>query len=242
MAPGTTARASSKAATGRLRLSPDDRRAQLIEVGLEMLATRALDDVSIEEIAQRAGVSRGLLFHYFPSKRDYHLAVAREASQRLLDRTEPDRALPPLERLVQSVEQFVEYVTETRATYLTFVAGVAGADPGLHAVFDATRQTNADRLVDALTELGVPDTPRLRVAARAWVAFVEEATVHALARGDLDRSALLDVIAATSFATIASAINDPDVVQAILVGAENSVGMPGGSNQAATLATYPYGV
>src|SRR5262245_65848066 len=74
--------------TPRTRLDRDARRAQLVQLGLEMLSTRPLDKVAIDDIAAEAGISRGLLFHYFPTKRDYHVAVARAAAQELLDRTD----------------------------------------------------------------------------------------------------------------------------------------------------------
>jgi AcrR family transcriptional regulator len=66
-------------------LDPEARRAQLVALGLKMLSTRPLDKVAIDDIAAEAGISRGLLFHYFPTKRDYHVAVARAAAQDLLD-------------------------------------------------------------------------------------------------------------------------------------------------------------
>ena len=66
-------------AAKRTRLTPEARRAQLIELGVEMLATRTLDELSVEEIAQHAGISRGLLFHYFASKQEFHIEVARAA-------------------------------------------------------------------------------------------------------------------------------------------------------------------
>ena len=74
----------------RTRLRPDARRAQLIALGVDMLATRTLDELSVEDIATEAGISRGLLFHYFASKQEFHLEVARAAAQELIARTEPD--------------------------------------------------------------------------------------------------------------------------------------------------------
>ena len=68
----------------RTRLRPDARRAQLIALGVEMLATRTLDELSVEDIATEAGISRGLLFHYFASKQEFHLEVARAAAQELI--------------------------------------------------------------------------------------------------------------------------------------------------------------
>src|SRR5947199_5495441 len=91
----------------RTRLDPVARRAQLIELGVEMLATRTLDELSVEDIATKAGISRGLLFHYFASKQEFHTAVAQAAAQALLDRTEPDTALPPLEALRGGLVAFI---------------------------------------------------------------------------------------------------------------------------------------
>src|SRR3981189_63361 len=100
----------SVATEKRVRLNPQARRAQLIKLGVEMLATRTLDELSVEEIAQQAGISRGLLFHYFSSKREFPLEVARAAAQELIRRTMPDEAKPPLEALYGSLHAFIDYV------------------------------------------------------------------------------------------------------------------------------------
>ncbi|HEX6420373.1 MAG TPA: helix-turn-helix domain-containing protein [Acidimicrobiales bacterium] len=70
----------------RTRLDPERRRAQLVDLGRRMLSSRPLDQVAIDDIAAEAGISRGLLFHYFPTKRDFHVAVARSAAHDLLAR------------------------------------------------------------------------------------------------------------------------------------------------------------
>lgn len=78
--PGATA----AQAAGRTRLSPEKRKAQLTEIGLELLATRPIHEVALDEVADRAGISRTLLFHYFPTKSDFYAAVVERAGQRLL--------------------------------------------------------------------------------------------------------------------------------------------------------------
>src|SRR5690349_13796327 len=93
----------------RVRLNPEARRAQLIELGVEMLATRTLDELSVEDIAQQAGISRGLLFHYFSSKQEFHLEVARAAAAELLQRTERNPDLAPLDALHSSIHLFIDY-------------------------------------------------------------------------------------------------------------------------------------
>jgi len=178
----------------RTRLSPQARRAQLITLGVALLATRTLDQLSVEDVAEQAGVSRGLLFHYFASKQDFHLAVVRETSRALLAATEPDPSLPPLQALRGSVSSFVDFVTENRDCYLALLRGTASGDPAMRQVFDETRTAMAERTLAAATELGLPTGARGRLAVRGWVAFVEEAVISWLTGEDLAREELLELV------------------------------------------------
>jgi AcrR family transcriptional regulator len=196
------------AQTPRTRLDPDARRTQLVELGLKMLSTLPLDKVAIDDIAAEAGISRGLLFHYFPTKRDYHLAVARAAAADLLRRTDPDPELDMLAQLRASVEAFVDYVTANRDAYTAFIRGSAGGDPGLREVSDDTRAAFTDRV---LSRLAAPSpSARLRAAVRGWVAFTEEVTVDWLSRGDeLDRDGVVALVVEALVAVVAMASRDP---------------------------------
>jgi len=176
----------------RTRLEPEARRAQLVGLGLQMLSTRPLDKVAIDDIATEAGISRGLLFHYFPTKRDFHLAVARAAAQELLDRTRTDPGLPPLDQLRAGVEAFVDHLTGNRDAYVAFIRGSSGGDPELLQVYESTRTAFTDRV---LAGLGIePVTTRLRAVVRGWVAFTEEVTVDWLSSGDLEREDIVTLI------------------------------------------------
>ena len=176
----------------RTRLEPEARRAQLVGLGLQMLSTRPLDKVAIDDIAAEAGISRGLLFHYFPTKRDFHLAVARAAAQQLLDRTQTDPDLPPIEQLRAGVEAFVDHLTDNRDAYVAFIRGSSGGDPDLLGVYESTRTAFTDRVLDGL---GIePVTTRLRTVVRGWVAFTEEVTVDWLSGGDLERDELITLL------------------------------------------------
>ena len=188
----------------RTRLDPAARRAQLVALGLEMLSKRPLDQVVIDEIAAEAGISRGLLFHYFPTKRDFHVAVVQAAADDIYTRTEPDPELPVRDRLRHSLEAFVDYVSDNSDAYTSLLRGAAGGDPDLRAVLDDSRTRFTARV---LAGLGVPDPPpsRLRLAARGWVAFTEETTVDWLAAGDLGRDGLIDLLDEALVALIALA-------------------------------------
>jgi AcrR family transcriptional regulator len=74
------------------RLDVEERRKQLVALGIELFAERTYDDVSIDELAHAAGISKGLLYHYFPTKRDFYIATVKQAAQELLDRTRRPRA------------------------------------------------------------------------------------------------------------------------------------------------------
>jgi AcrR family transcriptional regulator len=193
-------------ATGtRIRLDPEARRAQLVALGLEMLSTRSLDQLAIEDIAAAAGISRGLLFHYFPSKRDFHEAVVRAAAADLLTCTEPDRSLPYIEQLRAGVEAFVDYVVENRDSYVSLLRGAAGGDINLQAIFDETRSAIAARVIDGLGADTVPY--RVRLAVRGWVAFGEEVILGWLSDPDplLDRTGLCDMVHDALVALVGSA-------------------------------------
>jgi AcrR family transcriptional regulator len=177
----------------RTRLDPAARRAQLVALGLEMLSTRPLDQVVIDEIAAEAGISRGLLFHYFPTKRDFHVAVVQAAADDLCARTEPDPTLPVPQRVRASLEAFVDYVTENRDAYISLLRGTAGGDPALRAVVDEARSVITGRVLAGI-RVTDPVPARLRLAARGWVAFTEEATLDWLSSGDLGRAELIDLL------------------------------------------------
>ncbi|MFF4953119.1 TetR/AcrR family transcriptional regulator [Streptomyces chattanoogensis] len=159
------------------RLTPDQRREQLVGIGLEMLADRSLDELSTDEVARRAGISRGLLFHYFDSKRDFFRAVVRAACDRFTAATEPDPALEPVPWMRAFIAGFVAYVMEHRPVYLALVRGAAGSHPAVTDILDETRETLARRVRDGQRRLGMPDAPRLDLASRAWMAFAEEAVI-----------------------------------------------------------------
>ncbi|NIL74171.1 MULTISPECIES: TetR/AcrR family transcriptional regulator [Rhodococcus] len=183
----------NNAVVKRTRMSPEERRAQLISLGTEMLSERPLEQVSVEDIADQAGVSRGLLFHYFSSKQDFHLAIVREASREMLERTAPDTSLEPYEILRDSIANYVDYVTENRETFISLLRGSATGDPDMRAVFEETRSAMAERTVANLHKLDVDANPTTELAVRGWIAFVEEATISWLQDPKITRDELIDL-------------------------------------------------
>jgi AcrR family transcriptional regulator len=204
-------------------LSPEARRAQLIDLGVEMLATRRLDELSVELIAKAAGISRGLLFHYFPSKQDFHLEVARAAAAEMLRRTEPDTELSPVDALHVALSSFMDYVQENPDNYKSLVRGAVSGDARMRAIFDETRTTMAQRVVDVIASMGLEVGARTRLAIQGWVAFVEECVVRWIDDGGLERAELLEMLT-KSLPAVALSASDADVgTMASILTAERAI-------------------
>ncbi|GGG14479.1 TetR family transcriptional regulator [Rhodococcoides trifolii] len=177
----------------RTRLTPEQRRAQLIELGLEMLAERTLDQISVEDIADKAGVSRGLLFHYFATKHEFHLEIVRHNSREMLERTEPPAGLDAISTLRAAMTSYVDYVEAQRSTYVSLLRGTASGDPDMRAVFEETRSLMAQRTLSQLPRLGIERTAQIDLAVRGWIAFVEEVTITWLSDPHLTKQELIDL-------------------------------------------------
>lgn len=167
----------------RTRLSPELRKEQLLDLGLQLLSTRSLEELSIDLLAERAGISRGLLYHYFGNKQDFHLAVVRRAADEMIRVTEPAPTGTSLERLAGSLEAYVDYVLASYEGYTSLVRGAASGNPALREIYEQTRAALTDRIFvtagrDGLAELGVTDIPAVRLMARGWSAMTEEVVLE----------------------------------------------------------------
>lgn len=171
------ARSRGRRGAPRLRLEVDERRAQLVELGLEHFGRRSYDDVSIDAIAQAAGISKGLLYHYFPTKRAFYAATVREGCARLLARTETSEAAPPLERLHAGLDAYLAYVSEHAPAYAALMRSGVGVDPEIARIVDETRTTFLDRLTAGMADAVPLASPLVRVALRGWVGFAEAASL-----------------------------------------------------------------
>ena len=166
------------AGSGRTRLSPDQRREQLLDLGVRLLASRSLDELSIDLLAEEAGISRGLLYHYFGNKHAFHEAVVRRAADDLIAQTAPPAHGEPLERLLASVTAYVDYVLANFQGYVSLIKGSASGNEALRAIYEEVRAVLSDRIFqeDPAGQL-VADTPRNRLVVRGWSAMTEELVI-----------------------------------------------------------------
>jgi AcrR family transcriptional regulator len=152
------------------RLAPATRRAQLLELGRQVFLERAYDDLSMDEVAVLAGVSKGLLYHYFPTKREFYMAVLNSAVDEMIEIVAPEPGLPPAEQLRQSLDGYLRFVDEHALAYQAVLRGGIGADPEVVAIADRFRQAAYELII---TQAPGPVTPLLSLAVRGWIGFVE---------------------------------------------------------------------
>ncbi|MGQ0839739.1 TetR/AcrR family transcriptional regulator [Actinokineospora sp.] len=177
----------------RLRRSAEDRRGQLIGIGLRMLTVRPIHQITVDEVAAEAGISRSLLFHYFPTKHDYYVEVVRAASRRLLRAARPSADDPPESRVRTIVEGYMGFIARRRSQYIGLFR--AGPDDWVREIHDDTQDALTVRIVEALGLCGQRETVEL--AIRAWWAFVEELTIEWTGRGRTDRDGLIALALST---------------------------------------------
>lgn len=179
--------------SARTRLALDQRREQLLRVGLEVFGSRPYGDVGTAELARRAGVSHGLLFHYFGDKRRYYVEVLRWVAQSLLTAQEADEDATAWERLQAKLRAQVDFADRYTIGYLALVTGGNGADDELAALAEDARWRSIRLIADALAIDDPP--PALRIALRGWQGFTEGAILEWLKRRDLDREELVGLLA-----------------------------------------------
>ena len=142
-------RRRTTAARARTRLGIDQRRAQLLELGRTLFNERAYDEISIDDIADAAGISKGLLYHYFSSKRRFFVEVVRAAAARMLELTEPPPAdRTPRERLSAGLDAYLAYVGGNARAYAWLLRSGVGVDAQVRGILEDARRAIADRVTD----------------------------------------------------------------------------------------------
>lgn len=194
----------------RARLDSDARREQLLSAGGELLGRRPYDEVSIEEIAEAAGVSKGLLYHYFPTKKDFVLAALERGQQELGELTALDPGLDAAEQLGASLDRFLDFVEEHEVAYSAIFRSRGGADPEIQAALEQGRQQRMDAVLEALAAweaapANTERTPALETAVQGWFFFLEGAVLRWLERRDLERDQLRELLRLALLASLAAA-------------------------------------
>jgi AcrR family transcriptional regulator len=191
--------------TPRHYLSQDARRTQLLELGLSLFGARSYEDISIEELAQQAGISKGLMYHYFGSKRAFYTEVVRLAATRLLETVEPDPGLSGPDNIRRGLTAYFAFVEEHAEPYLALMHGGLGMDDLVHNILEESRQSIVSHI---LYGIGVdePNLPRIapmRLAIRSWIGGVEAAALHWMVQRDVPIPTIIDMLATSLMVQLA---------------------------------------
>ncbi|MFF9812619.1 TetR/AcrR family transcriptional regulator [Streptomyces sp. NPDC014006] len=156
----------------RRRMGVEERRQQLIGVALELFSRRSPDEVSIDEIASAAGISRPLVYHYFPGKLSLYEAALQRASDELAARFVEPHEGPLGARLLRVMARFFDFVDDHGPGFSALMrGGPAVGSSTTNALIDSVRQA---AYVQILAHLRVEEPPaRLELVIRSWISLAE---------------------------------------------------------------------
>lgn len=190
------------------RLDVDERRRQLLERGAELFTSHPYDELSMSKIAAEVGISKALLYHYFPSKQAYFEATLSAWAEQLREQTEPDPDLSPVEQLKGSLDAFLTLVAENATAYKNLMRSAAGVAEIRELIEDVRLQT-AQRILDALYAQEPP--PKARTAVSGWLWFMDGACLNWIEHRDIEREELRDLLLGVLFGSLLAADAVPDL-------------------------------
>ncbi|MGC0419561.1 TetR/AcrR family transcriptional regulator [Embleya sp. AB8] len=181
------------------------RRAELVAIGRQLFANTSYDALSVDEIAARANVAKGLLYYYFRNKRGYYVAVIEDSVADLIARARSDPDQPATDRLRNVLDGYLRFAQGNEAAYRTVVSGGVGFDTDVLTIRERVREEMLASLAEGAygrTDL----SPIARAALIGWLYCVEGVTLDWLAGGRLHREEvhhLLVLMLLDTFVTIA---------------------------------------
>ncbi|MFI6032774.1 TetR/AcrR family transcriptional regulator [Streptomyces sp. NPDC051315] len=186
----------------RRRMGVEERRQQLIGVALELFARRSPDEVSIDEIAAAAGISRPLVYHYFPGKLSLYEAALKRASEDLAGRFAEPHEGPLGARLLRVMHRYFDFVDEHGPGFSALMrGGPAVGSSTTNALIDSVRQAAYEQILSHLTVTDPP--PRLELVVRSWISLAESTALiwldgRRIPREDLEVQLVHDFAALTA--------------------------------------------
>jgi AcrR family transcriptional regulator len=192
------------------RLQVDERRRQLLDAGAALFAEHAYEEISMRDIAKAAGVSKPLLYHYFPSKIDLFKAAVAEKAAELQNVIEPTAGGTPFEQLSGTLDAYLAWIEANALTWSKLVQSAA-ALPEARELVEGFRQRTMDMALARLTHAEEP-RPALRTAIRGWLGYLDAAILDWTPAKDLSRAQLRDLLlAAFGAALLAAQQIDPEI-------------------------------
>ncbi|MFN0247946.1 MAG: TetR/AcrR family transcriptional regulator [Kofleriaceae bacterium] len=187
----------------RVRLDNDQRRAQLLALARNAFSDRAYDDVSIDDLAKEAKISKGLLYHYFPTKRDLYVAGLSEIAAELVAAVTATGGDAPIDRARAGLDAYLDHITRHQRAFVSLMRGGIGSDPEVAAVVDGVRAKMFETFLnDQPFAPLVKGDARFETAVRGWIGFVEAATIDWCTNPRLSREQVRELLVDALFGVL----------------------------------------
>lgn len=177
---------------GFQRLSLDERRRLLLEQGRRLFTAHAYDELSMAAIAREAGISKALLYHYFPSKQAFFVATLQEAAMALAAQVRPDGAAHPRAQLESALDAWLAWVDDNGETYARLMRSASSAAE-VRELVDGVRDATAALIAGRLDD-GAAADPAVRNATNGWLSFIDGVCMDWVRHRDLDRAHVRNVL------------------------------------------------
>lgn len=192
------------------RLNVDERRRQLLEAGTSLFAEHAFEEISMRQIAEAAGISKPLLYHYFPSKIELFKAAVAERAMELQGLIEPSGEGSPFEQLSTSLDNYLAWIEKNSRAWTKLMRSAATL-PEAGEFLEQFRTSTLEQIVRRLTGRAKP-RPALRNALNGWLGYIDAAILDWVQDGGLRRAQVRDMIlAAFGAALLAAQQADPKI-------------------------------
>jgi AcrR family transcriptional regulator len=178
------------------RLDPGQRREQILDAANALFSGRAYDEVSIEDIASSAGVTRGLVHHYFGGRKQVYIALLERLGAVREEQLPPPVGRSARARLADTVSRWLDWTEQNRTIWLATIArGEDIADPDIRQVVAELVRRAVALLIVHHADIA-DDSPRLRHALECWTALNRAATRRWLS-GEASREQTHELLTST---------------------------------------------
>jgi AcrR family transcriptional regulator len=173
-------------------MNVDERRREVIEAGSRLFAERAFEEISMRQIAEAAGISKGLLYHYFPSKTELFKAAVEEHATELQRLIEPAGTGNPLEQLSRTLDGYLAWIQANARAWSKLMQS-ANTLPEARAIVETFQARTLEQILASVTTNKTP-RPALRTALKGWLGYIDAAILDWIENHDLKREQLRDLL------------------------------------------------
>lgn len=186
-------------------MTPEIRREEVLLAARELFEKHPYDQLTTAQLAEGCGISEGLIFHYFGSKRGLYIACLERGLQDFLGAIEdPGPPMPLDQRLRHSIDSYLDFVEQYPRGYAAVLRGGIGMDDEVHELIEGAREGFCAQITAGL---GIDDpSPALVVAIWGWMGFVENSCARWVTLREIPRDELRDLLADMALNTFTRAL------------------------------------